>query len=116
MLTNEDIQKLSAVLATKEDLKNFYNKSEIDSKFAAIDNKFAAVESKFIDMDNKFTLIDNQFVDMGGKFNLLQTSIDAFMKKNQTNFEEAVVQKYRLSRVENWVQKASNKIGIDYNP
>jgi len=81
MLTNSDIQKLSAVLATKEDLKDFYNKAEIDKKFS-----------------------------------LLQTSIDRYMKKVQTIFEEAVIQKYRLSRVDDWVQKASNKIGIDYNP
>ena len=36
MLTNEDIQKLSAVLATKEDLKDFYNKIEMDEKFTSL--------------------------------------------------------------------------------
>lgn len=36
MLTNEDIVKLSKVLATKEDLQDFYKKDEIDGKFNAL--------------------------------------------------------------------------------
>ena len=36
MLTPEDIKQLSAVLVTKEDLKDFYVKSEMDEKFSSL--------------------------------------------------------------------------------
>jgi len=44
MLTNDDIVKLSRVLATKEDLKDFYKKDEIDTKF----NKLYTVIDKYM--------------------------------------------------------------------
>ena len=36
MLTSEDIKQLAAVLTTKEDLKDFYTKSEMDAKFSSL--------------------------------------------------------------------------------
>jgi hypothetical protein len=57
MLTPDDIKQLSAVLTTKEDLKDFYTKSEMDEKFS-----------------------------------------------------------FQVKHMEDWIKKASVKLGVDYNP
>jgi len=51
MLTNDDIVKLSKVLATKEDLKDFYKKHEIDAKLNALTNH---------DLDKIGQMLDNR--------------------------------------------------------
>lgn len=47
MLTPEDITKLSQVLSTKEDLKDFYNKSEMDQKFGSLQTSVDGLATKF---------------------------------------------------------------------
>jgi len=81
MLTNEDIQKLSAVLATKEDLKDFYNKIEMDEKFTS-----------------------------------LQTSVDNLATIFKKYYEEQQVFINKVKHIEDWIKKASTKLGVDYNP
>ena len=47
MLTNDDIVKLSKVLVTKEDLKDFYNKTEMDEKFGSLQTSVDNLANKF---------------------------------------------------------------------
>ncbi len=80
MLTNDDIVKLSAVLVTKEDLKDFYNKAELDQKFGS-----------------------------------LQTSVDGLANTFKKYYDEQQIYVHKLNRMEDWIKKASTKLGIDFN-
>lgn len=77
MLTNEDIQKLVEVFATKEDLKQIAE-----------------------DLVKKEDFIE------------LQTSIDVYAKKADTYFQEMVVLSHKVERLEKWLQKVADKVGI----
>lgn len=37
MLTPDDVKQLAAVLVTKEDPRDFYNRTEMDEKFGSLD-------------------------------------------------------------------------------
>ena len=79
MLTPEDIKQLAAVLTTKEDLKDFYTKSEMDTKFSS-----------------------------------LQTSVDGLATIFKKYYEEQKIMTHRLERVEEWIKKVSDKLGVKF--
>ncbi|OGE84024.1 MAG: hypothetical protein A3B10_04145 [Candidatus Doudnabacteria bacterium RIFCSPLOWO2_01_FULL_44_21] len=77
MLTSNDIKQLSAVLATKEDLKDFYNKSEMDIKFnsllTSVDNlanKFVKYHEEQIVLTHKLERIEDWIKKAAGKLGL----------------------------------------------
>ena len=57
-----------------------------------------------------------EFEALDEKMDRLQTSVDGIAKQFQTNNQETIVQKHKVSRLEAWVIKAAAKIGLDYNP
>ncbi|MBI2607773.1 MAG: hypothetical protein HYW51_03025 [Candidatus Doudnabacteria bacterium] len=57
MLNNEDIQKLSAVLATKEDLKDFYTKSDMDERFGSLQTAIDGLAKLVTDFRNEHVII-----------------------------------------------------------
>ncbi len=81
MLTNQDIVKLSAVLATKEDIKDV--KSEI--------------------------------AELRESVRLLTNSVDALAKAVKDLQVEYAAVLVKVSRMEDWIKKASSKLGIEFS-
>lgn len=81
MLTNEDIIKLSAVLATKEDIKD----------------------------------VREEIAELRESVRLLTISVDSLAKavKDLQMEYHAVLNK--VNRMEEWIKKASSKLGIDFS-
>jgi hypothetical protein len=50
------------------------------------------------------------------EFHQLQTSVDGIAKRFKDTDEELQVVGERTSRMEAWIQKAANKIGVEYKP
>jgi hypothetical protein len=88
MLTKDDIQQITnAQIEAQKEI--FFTKEEMDEKFYSKP-------------------------EMDEKFKNLQTSIDAIAKDNNTKNQEFLVQKDRIKKVENWVDKAAPKIGVKF--
>ena len=80
MLTNEDIVKLSQVLATKEDIKEL--KAEIN--------------------------------ELRESLRMLTNSVDSLAKAVKDLQVEYSMVLSKVNRIEDWVKKASAKIGIEF--
>jgi len=62
------------------------------------------------------TDIKSDVVDMKHQLDVLQTAVDSFAKSHQDEDQENTVKAHQLSRIEDWIKKAADKIGIAYNP
>lgn len=49
-----------------------------------------------------------------GLFLNLQASVDSIVKDNHTKVQELPVLNHRMKKVENWIDKASPKLGIKF--
>jgi hypothetical protein len=49
-------------------------------------------------------------------FAQLQTSVDGIAKLFKTTDQELLIVGERTSRIENWVQRAADRIGVEYKP
>jgi uncharacterized coiled-coil DUF342 family protein len=45
-------------------------------------------------------------------FSDLQTSVDAYAKKADTYFQEMVMLTHKVDRMEKWIQKIADKVGL----
>lgn len=83
-------------MLTKEDIKLiieaekevFYSKIELDKKFQKLENSFAN----------------------------LQTSVDGMTTVFKKYYEEQQILVKKVKHIEDWVTKASAKLGVEYNP
>lgn len=81
MLTNEDIVKLSAVLSTKEDIKD--------------------IRSEIFELRESIKQLTNSVDSLAKSVKDLQVEYHAVLNK--------------INRMEEWIKKASSKLGIDFN-
>lgn len=58
--------------------------------------------------------MDVKFDAMNENFNVLRNSVDLYAKKADTYYQEMAVMRHRMERMEEWIQKASQKIGVEY--
>ncbi len=65
-------------------------------------------------LDNKFVNIDHRFDELKSEFSSLQTSVDNYSKKTDTYHQEMAVLFNKVHRMEEWIKKASAKLGIDF--
>ena len=68
----------------------------------------------FTYLDEKFKHIDQQFLEQKQSFNSLQTSVDGLAVIFKKYYEEQKVMTHRLERVEDWIKKVSDKIGVKF--
>jgi len=93
MITNEDIKKLTEVLATKR---------ETDTKFDAMHQVFSDLQ---VHMDTKFDAMHESFSE-------LQSSVDAYAKKADLYFQEMAAMRHAISRHEEAIRKIAEKTGV----
>lgn len=67
-------------------------------------------------LDEKFKHIDEQFLEQKESFSSLQTSVDGLAVVFKKYHDEQKVQVHRLNSMEDWIKRASVKLGVDYNP
>ncbi len=63
-------------------------------------------------LDEKFVRIDKRFDEMKGDFINLQTSVDAYAKKADTYFQEMVMLAHKVDKLEKWIHRIAEKVGI----
>ena len=63
-------------------------------------------------LDEKFTRIDQRFDEAKKDFIDLQTSVDTYAKKADTYFQEMVMLAHKVDRLEKWIHKIAEKVGI----
>ena len=122
-LTKEYFDEQLKNLATKNDV-NVINQ-RIDSLPTHTDlEKFATKDDlddlkKFLDenMVTKQELQDlREELPTRADFNQLQTSVDGIAKQFLDHKQEQIVGASRASRMEAWIMKAAEKIGLEYKP
>ena len=70
----------------------------------------------FTYLDEKFKHIDQQFLEQKQSFTSLQTSVDRLATKFEKYHDEHIIYKAKLDYMEDWIKKASIKLGVDYKP
>ena len=76
-------------------------------------------------LDKKFEKINHQFIEVGAKLgtleenkadksdiNNLMNAIDAYAKKADAYFQEMVMLTHKVDRMEKWIQKIADKVGL----
>jgi peptidoglycan hydrolase CwlO-like protein len=97
MLNDEDIKKLSLILATKSDIKDV--RDDLDSKFLVLKTDIQDVKK---DVEGLREAIQSMMV-----------SIDNLAKViSDLNIEYAAITK-QLNKHEDWIKKIAEKVGLD---
>jgi uncharacterized coiled-coil DUF342 family protein len=58
--------------------------------------------------------MDFKHEELRKDFRNLQNSVDAYAKKADTYYQEMAVMRHKLERMEDWIVKASSKIGVEF--
>src|SRR5262245_40091075 len=113
-LTKEYFDEQLKNLATKDDLKSLATKKELNK----IKSDVADLK-KFVrkNMVTKQELDDlREELPTRADFNKLQQSVDGIAKQFQEQKQEQIVGASRSKRMEAWIIKAAEKIGVEYKP
>jgi len=107
MLEDKDIEKLKEELATKEDLKRFATKENLEQAFSEHTAKIMEIFATKEDLKEAVK-------DLSTKedFNKLLTAVDSYAKKADTYFQEMVMLSHKVDRNEKWIQQLADKLGI----
>lgn len=121
-LTKEYFDQQLRNLATKDDLKGFATKDDL--KTLATKKELDGVKSDIADL-RKFVqtnMVTKQELDdlreelpTRADFNKLQQSVDGIARQFQEQRQELIVGASRSERMEAWIIKAAEKIGVEYN-
>lgn len=127
-LTKDYFEQQLRNLATKDDLKSLATQNELNelkSGVAAINDRVTAIDqrvdnlTRFLDR-NMVTReeFDNRLDELPTRedFNQLQVSVDGIGKHFEEQKQEQIIGAERASRMEAWIMKAAEKIGVEYKP
>ena len=95
MLTNDDIQKLIEVFATKEDFAKLITRDE-----------FGQFRKE----------IDNEFTNLREAIQALTVSVDKLAKAVGDIRQEYVAISAKVDRMEKWIHQIAKKVGIELKP
>ncbi len=96
----------------------------LDEKFGKIDDRFEKVNERFDKVDKQFSGLPEifatrkeiatklDFEELRKDFARLETAVDAYAKKADTYFQEMVMLAHKVDRMEKWIQKMAEKIGM----
>jgi len=51
---------------------------------------------------------------LGQRLDVLTTAVDAYAKKADTYYQEMTVLLHKVQRMEEWIRRAAEKVGINY--
>jgi uncharacterized coiled-coil DUF342 family protein len=102
MLENKDIQKLKKILATKQDLKKFATKQDLNARTTKL------LKEIFVTREN----IEAFKEEVRKSFSDLQTAIDSYAKKVDTYTQEMIMLAHKVDRHEKWIHQIADKLGI----
>jgi DNA polymerase III delta prime subunit len=115
MLTDKDIQKLKAELATKKDLERFTTKEDLKEELKRFATKEDLDERTGKLLQEIFTTKEDLEIfkeEMKKNFSDLQTAIDAYAKKVDTFAQEMIMLAHKVDRHEKWLHQIAEKLGV----
>jgi len=115
-LTKDYFDQQLRNLATKDDLKNFATKDDLKNLATKddLDNLKTFVQTNMVTKQELDDLRDE--LPSRADFNRLQQSVDGIAKQFQEQKQEQIVGASRSKRMEAWIIKAAEKIGVEYKP
>jgi len=113
-LTKEYFDKQLKNLATKDDLKGLAKKKDLDSLKGDLNNLKKFVQTNMVTKDEFENRLDE--LPTRDDFSKLQQSVDGIARQFQDQRQEQIVSGSRSERMEAWIIKASQKIGVEYKP
>ena len=63
-------------------------------------------------LDGRFNKVEAKLETLENGFTELQESVDSYAKKADTYFQEMVVLAHKVERLEKWLQKVAEKVGV----
>ncbi|MBQ1089660.1 hypothetical protein [Streptomyces sp. B93] len=89
------------------------NRDELDKKFDEFALSLAKYfNQRFDDLEKKF---DDRFEKVDQKIDRLQSSVDEVHGMLEVERDERTVIAHQLDRHEDWIERASRKLSIDYD-
>lgn len=131
MLDSQDIQKLTELLATKEDFRGIETRLDgidtrldvmdgrldgIDTRLDGIDGRLINVESQLITMSQAIVSLDDRMTVMEEKQDVIISILDKISLRLDALQQEYLVLKERDSRYERWFHQIAEKVGISLVP
>ena len=106
-LTKEYFDQQLRNLATKDDLKNFATKDDLENLKQFVHTNMVT-KQELDDLQEE--------LPTRADFSRLQQSVDGIAKQFQEQKQEQIVGASRSKRMEAWIIKAAEKIGVEYKP
>jgi hypothetical protein len=113
-LTKEYFDRQLRNLATKDDLKSLATKDELNELKSDVTDLKKFVQTNMVTKQELDDLRDE--LPTRTDFNTLQQSVDGIAKHFQEQKQEQIVGASRSKRMEAWIIKAAEKIGVEYKP
>ena len=103
MLDAQDIQKLTEILATKDDIR-------------VVDSRLLNLETQFVQFDKKITHLDDRLMVLEEKQDKVIDILDKMIGRMEALNQEYLVLKERDTRYERWFMEIAQKVGITLTP
>ncbi len=115
-LTKEYFDQQLRNLVTKDDLKNFATKDDLKTLATKVelDNLKSFVQTNMVTKQELDDLREE--LPSRADFNRLQQTVDGIARQFQDQRQELLVGASRSERIEAWIIKAAEKIGVEYKP
>lgn len=111
MLNKQDKQYIAAQINTVTAQTN-----AVANKVSALEADMTTVKIKVFCLEDSMRMVKDTLAEMKESIQTLQTTMDGIGKKFTTQEQEAIIENYRLGRLETWAGKAGGKLGLKFNP
>jgi DNA-binding ferritin-like protein (Dps family) len=121
MLDAQDIQKLTEVLATKEDFRRLDSRADsldkkFDEKFDALGGRMTALEGRSHVFEEKLVTLEERLSNIEESQQSILTILDKISNRLDVMYQEYLVMKERDTRYERWFKQIADKVGITLVP
>lgn len=113
MITDQDINKLAKVFATKEDLKGFATKEDL--KDFATKKDLMNLEQVFVTKP-EFNELKSDVADIKDTVSGIATAVDLSLSRTEALNQEFLILSERDSRYQRWFDQLAQKVGVTLTP
>lgn len=110
MITEEDIKKLSGVLATKDDFGSFTKSS--NEQFIKIDQNFNRLVGEIVTIKQDVTTFKEELAALKETTQALVVAVDGLAKAVKDFRQEYAMLILATKRHEQWILQMADKIGL----